>query len=179
MKAALACFVLVVVSAGLIWFLRDAQSSDLRSSDPKLEAAPNQESKSQLTILADAPFAQKFGQEELSIQEELDLLQLAFQDYLSFVKRGYRRPIGDNRDFVGVMTGNNPYRIAPIPPQHPRINGRGELTDRLGIPYAIHPLAEDVIEVRAAGKDGVLWTDDDVVNLSVRARDLKESANKR
>ncbi|MDB4566763.1 hypothetical protein N9Z78_02055, partial [Akkermansiaceae bacterium] len=76
-------------------------------------------------------------------------------------------------------TGNNPYRIAPVPPQHPRINDRGELTDRLGIPYVIHPLAEDVIEVRAAGKDGVLWTEDDVVNLTPTGKELKQRLNEK
>ena len=177
MKAAIVC--LVVLSACLIWFFRDDDSSEPEPLRTKEVALPDQKAKSQITVLADAPFAQKFGQENLSIQEELDLLQLAFQDYLSFVKNDYRKPIGDNRDFVEVMTGNNPYRIAPIPPQHPRINDRGELTDRLGVPYAIHPLAEDVIEVRAAGKDGILWTDDDVVNLSTSGKEMKERINER
>lgn len=177
MKVVVAC--LVVLSACLIWFLRRDDSLESGPLETKEEALPDQKVKSQITVLADAPFAQKFGQSDLSIREELDLLQLAFQDYLSFVKSDYRKPIGDNRDFVEVMTGNNPHRIAPIPPQHPRINERGELTDRLGIPYAIHPLAEDVIEVRAAGKDGILWTDDDVVNLSTSGKEMKERIDER
>ena len=177
MKAALAF--LIVLSVGLVWLFRDDGSRELETAGTKSELAPEQDNATQATILADAPFAQKFGQEELSVREELDLLQLAFQDYLSFVKKGQRRPIGDNRDFVEVMTGNNPYRIAPVPPQHPRINDRGELTDRLGIPYVIHPLAEDVIEVRAAGKDGVLWTEDDVVNLTPTGKELKQRLNEK
>jgi hypothetical protein len=177
MKVALVS--LMVFLVGLICLFKGERSRKSEMIEPRGEALPDQKTESQLIILADASFAKKFGQAQLSIHEELDLIQVAFQDYLSFVKKGYRRPIGDNRDFVEAMTGNNFYRIAPIPPRHPRINRRGELTDRLGNPYAIHPLSEETIEVRAAGKDGVLWTDDDVVNLTLAGRELKKRVNER
>lgn len=170
---------LVVFLIGLICFFKGVQSPNAQITEPMEEALLDQKGENQLMVLSDTPFAKKFGQTQLSIHEELDLIQLAFQDYRSFVKKKYRRPIGDNRDFVEAMTGNNFYRIAPIPPRHPRINRRGELTDRLGNPYAIHPLSEDAIEVRAAGEDGVLWTRDDVVNLTLAGRDLKKGVNQR
>ncbi len=170
---------LAALSVSLLWFFRDRCSVELEPPQAITSTTPNPESGDQPTILADAPFAQKFGNEELSIHEELELIQLAFQDYLSFVKKRYRRPIGDNLDFVEAMTGKNSFRIAPIPPNHSRINDRGELTDRMGIPFAIHPLAEDAIEVRAVGEDGLLWTDDDVVNLTPKGRDLKQKLNER
>ena len=170
---------LVILLGGLFWFFKSDGFQKPEILDLKLERRSDQTANSQVTILANAPFAKKFGNEDLSIHEELDLLQLAFQDYLSFVKKRYRRPIGDNRDFVEVMTGNNHYRIAPIPPQHPRINNRGELTDRLGNPYAIHPLAEDIIEVRAVGTDGLLWTEDDVINLTLAGRELEKKRKNR
>ena len=170
---------LVVFLIGLICLFQDDESASSKTTEPIEETSLDQKGKIQLMVLSDAPFAKKFGQTQLSIHEELDLIQLAFQDYRSFVKKKYRRPIGDNRDFVEAMTGNNFYRIAPIPPRHPRINRRGELTDRLGNPYAIHPLSEDAIEVRAAGEDGVLWTRDDVVNLTLAGRELKKGVNQR
>ena len=170
---------LVVFLIGLICLFQDDESAGSKTTEPIEETSLDQKGKNQLMVLSDAPFAKKFGQGQLSIYEELDLIQLAFRDYRSFVKKGYRRPIGDNRDFVEAMTGNNFYRIAPIPPRHPRINRRGELTDQSGNPYAIHPLSEDAIEIRAAGKDGVLWTEDDVVNLTLAGRELKKRVNKR
>jgi hypothetical protein len=170
---------LVVFLIGLICLFQDDESAGSKTTEPVEETSFVQKGKNQLMVLSDAPFAKKFGQGQLSIHEELDLIQLAFQDYRSFVKKGYRRPIGDNRDFVQAMTGNNFYRIAPIPPRHPRINRRGELTDRSGNPFVIHPLSEDAIEVRAAGKDGVIWTEDDIVNLTLAGRELKKRVNKR
>jgi hypothetical protein len=170
---------LVVFLIGLICLFQDDESAGSKTTEPVEETSFDQKGKNQLMVLSDAPFAKKFGQGQLSIHEELDLIQLAFQDYRSFVKKGYRRPIGDNRDFVQAMTGNNFYRIAPIPPRHPRINRRGELTDRSGNPFVIHPLSEDAIEVRAAGKDGVIWTEDDIVNLTLAGRELKKRVNKR
>lgn len=167
---AFVCVLLLVI----FW----ADHGEFQESDPSSKAEEiatiTQQKSIEITVLHDAPFAQEFGRKELSTAEELQLIQLAFQDYLSVVKKPYRRPIGDNRDFVKMLTGANAYRIAPIPPQHPRINEKGELTDKRGTAFAIHPLAQDVIEVRAAGKDGVLWTKDDEINLTETGKDLIE-----
>ncbi len=46
----------------------------------------------------------------------------------------------DNRSMVNALTGNNPERIAFLPPDHPAINGSGELIDRWGSPFFL-PLA--------------------------------------
>ena len=160
-------FVFVCVLLLVVFWAHYGESQESDPSSGAGEIAANiQQKPIEITVLYDAPFAQEFGRKELSTAEELQLIQLAFQDYLSFVKKPYRRAIGDNRDFVEVLTGVNTYRIAPIPPQHPRINEKGELTDKRGMAFAIHPLAQDVIEVRAAGKDGVLWTKDDEINLT-------------
>ena len=98
---------LVVFLIGLICLFQDDESAGSKTTEPIEETSLDQKGKNQLMVLSDAPFAKKFGQGQLSIHEELDLIQLAFQDYRSFVKKGYRRPIGDNRDFVEAMTGNN------------------------------------------------------------------------
>lgn len=168
---------LVILGLGavlLILFFREPGATDLRQDAGVLvEREEPSGSRGGIQVLTDAPFASKFGKVELSDQQELELIQLAFQDYLSFVKEGQREAIGDNRDFVKALTGGNVQRIAPIPPEHPRINSKQELTDRHGIPFAIHPLSSTAIEVRAAGPDQLLWTPDDHISLTTSGEDLK------
>ena len=131
-----------------------------------------------IVVLVDNPFAREFGKSEIDEKAELVLVQQAYRDYLDFVKIDYRRPIGDNKDFVTELTGGNLYKIAPIPPSHPRINSQGELVDAQGVPFAIHPIAEDIIEVRSSGLDMQLWTDDDLVLLTERGNMIKNNVLK-
>ena len=179
MKRTIIVPVFLVVVSFLLY--REIRPEDQMPEQNAVEAgSPDRvESGESVLVLDQSPFAQRFGDEQLSVEEELELIQLAYRDYLSYVKKGYRRPIGDNRDFVDVMTGKNRHGIAPIPPGHSRINHRRELVDRSGIPYAIHLLSQDTIEVRAAGNDGVLWTDDDPVSLTVSGARIKEELNAR
>lgn len=179
MKSALIATGLVVIAIlGFVVFDESEIETDGVADVPRDES-PILKNNSNIVILHDAPFAKSFGVGDITSSDELALIQLAFQDYLSFVKAGQRSPIGDNRDFVKVLTGGNLQRIAPIPPGHPRINSAGELVDRGGVPFAIHPLSQTLLEVRAAGEDGLLWTDDDVVNLTPKGRDLKQKLNER
>ncbi|MFT6862535.1 MAG: hypothetical protein ACJAVK_001093 [Akkermansiaceae bacterium] len=168
-----------VIVGGLVvlWvflFRMPDQTVSQGDAKPLAELKETPGSRTEVLVLHDAPFALNFGKGEVSAEQELALIQLAFQDYLSFVKVGQRGPIGDNRDFVKKLTGGNVQRVAPIPPGHPRINVRQELTDRFGIPFAIHPLSSGVIEVRAAGPDKLLWTPDDQVSLTASGKALKD-----
>jgi hypothetical protein len=72
-------------------------------------------------------------------------------------------PIGDNEDITAVLTGRNPLGFAFIPKDCPAINGNGELCDRWGTPYFFHQLSAQEMEIRSAGPDRKMWTDDDVL----------------
>ena len=77
---------LVVFLIGLICLFQDDELASSKITEPIEETPLDQKGKNQLMVLSDAPFAKKFGQGQLSIHEELDLIQLAFRDYRSFVK---------------------------------------------------------------------------------------------
>jgi hypothetical protein len=75
-------------------------------------------------------------------------------------------PVGeDNQSMVNALTGNNPERITFLPPDHPAINDRGELTDRWGSPFYFHLISRHAIEIRSAGPDQRIYTNDDQVLL--------------
>lgn len=71
-------------------------------------------------------------------------------------------PGGENVDIMRSMTGINPKRVAIVPPGSPALNAQGELVDRWGTPYHFHPVSSSRLEIRSAGPDGQLWTDDDI-----------------
>lgn len=69
---------------------------------------------------------------------------------------------GENVDIMRALTGGNSKKLALIPPDHPSLNEKGELVDRWGTPFHFHPVSSKILEVRSAGPDKILWTDDDL-----------------
>ncbi|MEM9016488.1 MAG: hypothetical protein AAGC68_05705 [Verrucomicrobiota bacterium] len=71
-------------------------------------------------------------------------------------------PGGENADIMRALTGANRRQIALIAPEHPDLNEAGELLDRWGTPYHFHQLSRTILEIRSAGPDRALWTEDDL-----------------
>lgn len=80
-------------------------------------------------------------------------------------------PSGENNaQILNALTGNNPLRLALIERSHPAINPAGELTDRWGSPLFFHLIARDALEIRSAGPDQAMWTQDDLLTQSPSLR---------
>jgi hypothetical protein len=62
-----------------------------------------------------------------------------------------------------VLTGRNSLGLQVIPRGHRAINHRGELVDRWGTPFFFHQLSGNVMEIRSAGPDMKMHTEDDAV----------------
>lgn len=71
-------------------------------------------------------------------------------------------PVGSNEDLTAIITGQNPKRGVLFPPDSPMIV-KGQLVDRWGTPYWLHPSSGSSLEVRSAGPDKNLFTADDVM----------------
>ena len=73
-------------------------------------------------------------------------------------------PVGTNREITSALNGQNPKQVNFIRPEAGlRINDNGELVDPWGTPYFFHQLSAMQMEVRSAGPDKIMWTDDDLV----------------
>ncbi len=59
--------------------------------------------------------------------------------------------------------GANPNGIIFLREENPSINAQGELCDRWGTPFFFHAESGTKMEIRSAGPDRQLWTDDDGV----------------
>jgi hypothetical protein len=72
-------------------------------------------------------------------------------------------PVGDNADITAALAGRNRLELVLIAPNHRAINRAGELCDRWGTPFFFHALSGTRMELRSAGPDRKMWTDDDAV----------------
>jgi hypothetical protein len=107
------------------------------------------------------------GIEELNaagrtVHDDLALLDQVFLSWqTNFPAEG--NPVGSNADITAALTGRNRLRYALVPPRHPAISAEGELVDRWGTPYFFHQLDGRRMEIRSAGPDRRLYTDDDAL----------------
>jgi len=92
---------------------------------------------------------------------DLRIVDQVFIAYRSALHTG--NPTGENAEITAALAGRNKLGFAFIPPDNPAINSKGELCDRWGTPYFFHQLSGERMEIRSAGPDRTLWTEDDVI----------------
>ncbi len=89
-------------------------------------------------------------------------------DKVTLMLRDYRtqmgeNPVGTNAEIMKAVMGGNPKGAMLGPPEGQSLNGKGELLDRWGTPYFFHQLSRSSMEIRSAGPDREMGTEDDVV----------------
>lgn len=80
----------------------------------------------------------------------------------SFGQRFGGNPVGTNAEIVKTLNGGNPQGVRYLPQEFLRLNEQGELLDSFGTPYFFHQISSQEMEVRSAGPDKTLWTQDDI-----------------
>ena len=96
------------------------------------------------------------------IRADLRLVSEVIEAYrTNFLQTG--NPTGSNAEITAALAGKNKLRFAFIAPNHPAINRAGELCDRWGTPFFFHSESATKMEIRSAGPDKKMWTEDDVV----------------
>jgi hypothetical protein len=91
---------------------------------------------------------------------EVDKVGVMLRDYRS---RMGENPVGTNAEIMKAVMGDNPKGARLGPPEGQGLNGNGELMDRWGTPYFFHQLSKTNMEIRSAGPDRMLYTEDDIV----------------
>jgi len=91
----------------------------------------------------------------------LDNVRHAIRDYGS---RFGGNPVGVNSEITRQLNGDNPKQANFINPDAGmRLSDQGELVDPWGTPYFFHQLSGTEMEIRSAGPDKIMWTEDDLV----------------
>ena len=95
-----------------------------------------------------------------TIARDLEKVSLMLRDYRTLMGEN---PVGSNAEIMQAVMGGNPRGARLGPPEGQNINANGELVDAWGTPYFFHQLSADHMEIRSAGPDLKMWTDDDIV----------------
>jgi hypothetical protein len=105
--------------------------------------------------------AEQLNDEDATAQDDVAVLVELIRVYtrsMGAVPEG-----GLNEEIVHGLLGNNPKKLVFMKKDHAKINEQGELLDRFGVPYDFHPVSAELLEIRSAGPDRLIFTSDDVV----------------
>ncbi len=166
MKRILAIIILLLVAAAL-WFIYSRNAEISEGS-----ARPVSAREGNFDRAASPPAASAAADERSTLADELNapgsdaqrdlrlVTEMIATFRTNFLQAG--NPIGTNAEITAALTGKNQLRLALIPPDHRAINREGELCDRWGTPLFFHAESATRMEIRSAGPDLKMWTDDDV-----------------
>ncbi|HEY5791708.1 MAG TPA: hypothetical protein VIS74_00320 [Chthoniobacterales bacterium] len=104
----------------------------------------------------------RLNEPEGNIHNDLETVQQLFSIYSRFNDNAVPAA-PDNEGITSMLRGNNPKRFSVLPPGSSAklLNAKGELIDRWGTPYFMHTVSRELIEIRSAGPDRILWNGDD------------------
>jgi len=116
------------------------------------------------TTSTGTPLAAELHLPDRTLQQDVDTLRQIIQQYFEAIQNRPGPPIGDDADLARVLKGRNPLKLIVVPTTHPIFSADGRMRDRFGTPYHIHARSRTAIDIRSAGPDRKLFTEDDVVS---------------
>lgn len=134
---------------------------DRESEPPKGAESPSPSEVTSNDALLGDEILQDYASPDRSVQEDLQLIQGLIMSVQTLVKNQDPGRMAVNEDVVEVLLGKNPHKKAFLRRDHPALNERGQLIDRWGSPLFFHLEAADRLDVRSAGPDQRLFTEDD------------------
>jgi hypothetical protein len=92
--------------------------------------------------------------------DAIDNLEFTFRDYANALGGN---PVGTNAEITAALQGDNPNQLKLETPGGSSVNRNSELCDPWGTPWFFHQLSASKMEIRSAGPDRVLYSEDDYV----------------
>lgn len=106
-----------------------------------------------------------YAQEGGTIEGDLGALAEVVGNFALLVKGREPLPLGANEELAAALQGKNAAELEFVSPGSAALNDQGQLIDRWGTPLFFHAKARDRVDIRSAGPDGTMWTEDDVHRL--------------
>lgn len=97
-----------------------------------------------------------------NVTNDLKILRELFFNYQMLVKDSSGNPRGTHEEILRALQGRNRAHLVFVPTNHPAVKN-GRLVDRWGSPYFFHALSGTSMEIRSAGPDRKIYTEDDVL----------------
>lgn len=103
-----------------------------------------------------------YADPNLPPENDLTLMSRLMENSLLLLKAAANRPLSANEDWADLLRGKNGAREELLPAQHVALNDKGQLIDRWQTPLFFHALGGGRYEIRSAGPDKTMWSDDDL-----------------
>lgn len=94
------------------------------------------------------------------VRAAIDNIEFTLRDYASALRGN---PVGTNAEITAALLGDNEKQLKLEIPGGSTLNDQGELCDPWGSPWFFHQLSATKTEVRSAGPDRKLYSEDDFV----------------
>jgi len=158
--------VLFLVLIGLVLLLRTGVKEAGDALAKKAAVAPVSLSREAPSIpktpLPGEKILERYGDPSTSPQDDMMWLARALDNFALLVKGPQPLPHGANEEIALALQGKNSVQMRYLPQDHPAFNAAGQIIDRWGTPLFFHSNAHDRMEIRSAGPDKVMWTEDDL-----------------
>lgn len=97
--------------------------------------------------------------QKLTPELEIELVSMTLEDFRRSLGEN---PVGSNAEITASLLGDNSKNIKLPLPNGAKKNDQGELCDRWGTPYFFHQQSKTETQIRSAGPDRKMWTNDDI-----------------
>jgi len=152
---AVICFLIYL--ADLFWFYRGAiERGRSQSKSPSAELVIPTPPLPGEQILAN--YASPVSRPE----DDLSMMAHAFSNLTLLIKGDAPFRMGANEEFAAALLGKNRDQLRFLPDVHRCLNAQGQLVDRWMSPLFFHVTDRSRIDIRSAGPDRQMWTEDDL-----------------
>ena len=128
-----------------------------------IQAGMEEQQKAHLTSpLPGDEILQNYAQESARPEEDLNALFHAVSNLMLLVKGDSPFRMGANEEFAAALRGKNRDQLRFVSDKSQIFNSQGQVIDRWDTPLYFHTLAHDRIDIRSAGPDRKMWTEDDL-----------------
>ncbi len=104
-----------------------------------------------------------YGNPTQPAKDDLVLLAQALSSFLLINKQSADRPLSANEEWSAALLGRRPGTEAWLSDQSRAFDSQQRLIDRWQTPLHFHALGNKQWEIRSAGPDRKLWTEDDLM----------------
>ncbi len=157
--------VAILVLLGWLWLAKISSPASLASLEPQptnqpaaLTAAPAPKP----PPLVGETILRGYATPASTPENDLTLMSRLMDNFLLLVKSAADRPMSANEDWADALRGKNPAHERFLPDEHIALNAAGQLIDRWQTPLFFHALGGRRFEIRSAGPDKTMWTEDDL-----------------
>lgn len=160
-------WLLLAVCVALVsWWVWDANQQDgettHRMPPEASKAAQTAAELQRARKLPGAEILKNYASPSTRPEDDLQAMAHVFSNLRLLVKGDAPFRMGANEEFAAALMGKNAAKEVFLKAPHACLNAKGQLVDRWGSPLFFHVRDRDRIDIRSAGPDREMWTEDDL-----------------